>query len=227
MLSLRSTLVILLAALASLAAAPTAQAARSMESIFQDDAVLLNSGPDATRDGLDEMRGLGADTVHSLFVWAQIAPEREKTKRPQGFDPKDPSAYPAENWRKYDTLVREAAARGVELLVTPTNPAPAWAGDCKTAARRRLCINRPSADEYDSFITALARRYSGSFPDPENPSRRLPRVGRWSFMNEPNLGAWLTPQFEKIKGRTVASGVRIYRQLAYAGIDALRRSGHA
>ncbi len=224
--SLRSTFAILLTALASLAAAPTAHAASSMESILQDDAVLLNSGPDTTRGSLDEMRGLGVDTVHSLFVWAQIAPERQETERPQGFDAKDPSAYPAENWLKYDTLVREADARGIDLLVTPTNPAPAWAGDCTTSDQRDTCVNRPSAKEYAAFITALATRYSGTFSDPENPSQPLPRVRRWSFMNEPNLGAWLTPQFEKVKGRTIASGIRIYRQLAYAAIDALRSSGH-
>jgi hypothetical protein len=227
--SLRSLLAVLLAAFASLAAAPAAHAASSMESIFQDDAVLLNSNDvNVVRAGLDEMKGLGVDTVHSLFVWAQIAPQRQDTKRPGGFDPSEPSAYPAENWRKYDTLVRGAASRGIDLIVTPTNPAPAWAGDCKTADQRRLCVNRPSPKEYRSFIAALAKRYSGSFPDPDDSSKTLPRVRRWSFMNEPNLGAWLTPQFEKVKGRTVASGVRIYRRLAYAGIDAVRGSpGHS
>ena len=115
---------------------------------------------------------------------------------------------------------------GIDLLVTPTNPSPAWAGDCRHATQRRLCVNRPSAREYGSFITALARRYSGTFPDPDKPGATLPRIDRWSFMNEPNLGAWLTPQFEKVRGRKVATGVKIYRKLAYAAIDALRRSGH-
>ena len=117
--SLRSLLAVLLAAFASLAAAPAAHAASSMESIFQDDAVLLNSNDvNVVRAGLDEMKGLGVDTVHSLFVWAQIAPQRQDTKRPGGFDPSEPSAYPAENWRKYDTLVREAAARNIGLILS-------------------------------------------------------------------------------------------------------------
>jgi hypothetical protein len=224
----RTTTTLILGALvALLAVVPAASAATSLDSIFQDDAILLNSGSEATQTGLDEMRGLGVTTVHSLVVWAQVAPERQSLKRPSGFDPKDPEDYPLENWRKYDNLVRQATARGMSVILTPTTPTPAWAGDCTTSDRRALCVNRPSAREFGFFAAALARRYSGSFPDPENPGRTLPRVSRWSFLNEPNLGAWLTPQYSRVKGRTVATGVKIARDLLTAGLSALRSGGHA
>jgi hypothetical protein len=224
----RTTITLLLGALlALLALAPAASAATSLDSIFQDDDILLNSGPDAARSGLDEMRGLGVTTVHSLVVWAQVAPQRQSLNRPSGFNPTNPDDYPLENWRKYDTLVREATARGMSVILTPSTPTPAWAGDCKTSDQRALCVNRPSPKEFSYFVQALAQRYSGSFPDPENPGRKLPRVSRWSFLNEPNLGAWLTPQYSRVKGRTVATGVRISRDLLSAGLNAMRAGGHA
>src|SRR4051812_48881322 len=176
-------------------AAPSAGAATSMESIFQDDAVLLNSGPDSTTSGLDEMRTLGVTTVHSLLVWAQVAPDRQSTKRPKGFVGTDPADYPDANWEKYDRMVREASARGFSIIITVTTPGPAWAGDCTTATERQTCVTKPSSKEFARFIKAVGRRYSGTYT-PDGQTTPLPRVSRWSFVNEGNLGAWLQPQFE-------------------------------
>jgi hypothetical protein len=208
-------------------AAPSAGAATSMESIFQDDAVLLNSGTAQTGPGLDEMGKLGVTTIHSLFVWAQIAPDRQGLKRPKGFVGTDPGDYPDANWVKYDNMVREAAARRFSIIVTATTPGPAWAGDCATPAERQTCVIKPSTKEYARFVKALAKRYSGTYT-PEGQTTPLPKVRRWSFVNEGNLGAWLQPQFETIKGKKVATGARIYRELNVAAIEAMRSSpGHS
>src|SRR5690349_14521185 len=112
------TLPALVVALLAAFAAP-ASAATSMESIFQDDGVLLNSGPDSTNAGLDEMGALGATTIHSLVPWAQVAPDRQSTKRPKGFVGTDPADYPAANWEKFDRMVRAASARGFSIIITP------------------------------------------------------------------------------------------------------------
>ena len=54
----------------------------------------------------------------------------------------------------------------------------------------------------------------------------LPRVTRWSLLNEPNQPGWLTPQYERRRGRLVATAAVVYRALARAGIAGLRASGH-
>jgi hypothetical protein len=207
--------------------ASSASAATSMESIFQDDAVLLNSGPDSTNAGLDEMGALGVTTIHSLVVWAQVAPDRQATKRPKGFVGTDPADYPDANWEKYDRLVRASTARGFSLILTVTTPGPAWAGSCTTPSQRQVCVIRPKVKEFSRFVKALGTRYSGTYT-PEGESTPLPKVSRWSFINEGNLGAWLQPQFEQIDGNRVATGAKLYRELNVGATDTLRKvRGHA
>src|SRR5215207_2147435 len=92
------TLVALLALLLLTVCAPSAQAATSMDSVFQDDGLLLSGNPDDTTGGLDRMKALGATTIHALVPWAQVAPGREDVTRPAGFAADDPAAYPEENW---------------------------------------------------------------------------------------------------------------------------------
>jgi hypothetical protein len=80
---------------------------------------------------------------------------------------------------------------------------------------RQSC--RPDAAEFGQFVQALGSRYSGG---------ALPRVTRWGLYNEPNVGRWLTPQWVRVRGRTVAASPAMYRNLAYAAIAALRATGH-
>jgi hypothetical protein len=222
----RATVLFAAVVAVALAVAPAAGASSSLESIFQDDAALVNSGPDFARQSLDELRGLGVQSIHSLVVWAQVAPERDAEKRPSGFDATDPAAYDKAKWAKWDTLAREAAARNLGLIFTPTLPAPVWAGDCKSGSASP-CVNRPSAKEFGRFVAAVAKRYSGTYPDPDDPSRMLPRVSRWSFLNEPNLGAWLSPQYRRIRGKVVPVGVKYARDMIKAAIAAMKANGHA
>ena len=219
--------VLAITALVFALSATSASAATSMESIFQDDSVLLNSGADSTTSGLDEMGRLGVTTIHSLVVWAQVAPDRQATKRPKGFVGTDPADYPDANWEKYDRMVRAATARGLSIMLTATTPGPAWAGDCDTVTERQVCVIKPSTKEFSRFVKALATRYSGTYV-PEGETTPLPKVSRWSFINEGNLGAWLQPQFETIKGSKVATGARLYRDLNVSAIKTLRKvKGHA
>jgi hypothetical protein len=196
-----------------------------MDSIFQDDGLLLSGNPSDTTGGLDQMKLLGATTIHALVPWAQVAPGREDVTRPAGFDATDPAAYPADNWVRFDRLVREASARGLRVLLTPTSPGPAWAGKCTSSSDRKACVTFLNATEYGRFVTALGRRYTGSYTPPGD-AAPLPRVSRWSFVNEPNLGSWLAPQFEGTSKRKIATGVKLYRALAQAGLAAMRSTGH-
>ncbi|HEX8646927.1 MAG TPA: hypothetical protein VF715_08485 [Thermoleophilaceae bacterium] len=235
----------LFVALLAASAAP-AGASKTQESIFQDDRLLLESGADVRARTLDEIKALGADTIRVNAIWARIAPERDSTTKPN-FNAADPAAYPADNWTALDNLLRDAAARGLGVYVTITGPAPAWASPC---GDRRTC--NPDTDEFKAFATALGTRYSGSYvpggsappsgggggggggglPIPELQAAQttggpaLPRVGRWSIWNEPNLGAWLTPQYTGSSKKPVSASSRIYRGLLYAALDGLGASGH-
>lgn len=203
----------------------TAGAARSQESIFQDDRLLLFSGGSTRESALTEIDSLGADMIHSIAFWGRIAPSPDSKKRPAGFDAANPAAYSPGSWDPYDGLVRAAAARGMSLLLTPAGPTPAWASDCKgSVAARRTC--NPDTKEYGAFVTAIARRYSGAYADENQGGGVLPRIGRWSIWNEPNLGGWLQPQLRKKSGRVIPSSPHRYRRLVYAATAALRATGH-
>src|SRR5262249_49515060 len=82
----------------------------------------------------------------------------------------------------------------------------------------------PNANALQQFATALARRYSGSYPDPANPAHALPRVSYFQAWAEPNLEAHLAPQWTKSGGSWVSTGPAIYRSLLnafYAGIKSV------
>jgi hypothetical protein len=197
-----------------LIAVPAAQASTSQESIFQDDTVLLNGNPGAS---LDQLQGLGVSTVHTLAFWDKIAPSPTSAKRPSA-DLSNPNTYSNAAWAPYDALVRGAAARGIQVLMTPTGFTPRWAACKKHAAKYRNC--QPNAKLYGQFVSALARRYSGSFKDASG--QTLPRVKRWSFWNEPNQIGWIYPQ--RKSGAVVSA--KYYRDLVYSGLAALKKTGH-
>jgi hypothetical protein len=202
-------------AVGAFAAAP-AHAAKRQESIFQDDRALIFSGDAKRQQTLDEIKALGATTVHSLVFWNSIAPAPNSRKKPAGFDGSDPNAYPPGSWDQYDALVREAAARGMQVLFSPVQ-APAWAGGCGNLSTRPHC--RPNPKEYGAFVAALGKRYSGSFAG-------LPRVSRWSVWNEPNETNWLAPQRERVHGHIIPTAAIVYRNLFRAATAALHATGH-
>ena len=104
--------------------------------------------------------------------------------------------------------------RGLGLILSPSTPMPAWASRCKKG-RKATC--KPSPKAYGAFVTALGRRYSGAYADENQGGGVLPRVRRWSLLNEPNQPGWLTPQYERKKRRLVATAAVVYRALATAG----------
>src|SRR3954447_19450848 len=102
----RALLAVALTALASLAFAVPAEAGRNQESVFQDDGVLQESGPDAQKSGLNQIKALGADSVHVLVGWRKLAPDPGAAKKPAGFDASDPNSYPKGTFDSLDSLVK-------------------------------------------------------------------------------------------------------------------------
>jgi hypothetical protein len=186
------------------------------ESLFQAPA-LLDSDPAGT---LTKLKALGVARVREFVLWSSVAP----TTRPSGFDAADPAAYPEANWRRYDAVVRDAAARGVGVDLTVTGPAPSWATGAGEPAHGPAGVWKPSPAAFGAFMRAVAKRYSGAFRPPGAPSP-LPRVSFWAIWNEPNYGVDLAPQ--AVDRSTVEVAPMLYRGLLDAGWSALQQTGHS
>ena len=206
-------LLVTLASILTVAGAATAvpaHASTSQESVFQDDTALIFSGDAKRQETLDEIKSLGATTVHTLVFWNRIAPDPNSRTKPAGFDATNPAAYPAGTWDPYDALVAEAHARGLDIIFSPVQ-GPTWADTCHTRHQAHHC--KPSAREYGDFVAALGKRYTS--------------VHRWSAWNEPNQSNWLYPQQQRKHHHNIPTAAIVYRNLFRAMTDALRSTGHA
>jgi hypothetical protein len=211
-------LAVLVAVAALTVAAPPAPANTTMQSLMQDDDLVLYRGPDVQFSTLQRMDALGVDAVRINLIWRNVV---GKGGRKAQKHPTDPRAYPAGNWDPYDGAVRTAAQLGMGVYITVTGPVPDYAEGKKPPNRTEAPVWKPSAGAYGKFVQAVGRRYSGSYQD-ENDSSPLPAVSQWSLWNEPNQAGWLEPQYEKRR----AASPGLYKSLFFAGDRALRRTGH-
>jgi hypothetical protein len=206
------------------AAAP---AAPYMVSVMQDDNQLVYGNANQRRNALNRMKGLGVEAVRVTLLWKAIAPKSTSRRKPGGFNGAKPGAYPAHEWDPYDALVLDAAARGIEVYFNPTGPGPRWAHG-KTRSKAARGAWRPSPAQFQKFVRASGRRYSGSYRDENSGRRTLPRVSWWGVWNEPNQPGWLTPQGEaKRKVGMIAMAPHLYRDLLVAGAKGLISTGHS
>jgi len=202
-----------LAAAALCAALPTAPALAAPEqlSLIEDETLMLESGPAVQAQALDEAKSLGADVIRANVIWARFAPSPNSKRRPRKFNGKDPAAYPAGAFAMLDSFVAGAQQRGMQVLLTPTGPIPAWASRCGGSVKnRRVC--KPDPKQFGAFVRALGKRY--------------PTVKMWSIWNEPNLRSWLSPQYEVVGSKAVQRSASLYRSLASSAIAGLRGTGH-
>ena len=218
-LRLAAALAVAAACLATLAAAPAAQANSRMVSILQDDNILVY-GSSAQRElGLRLAKGLGVDVVRVTVHWQALSPGR---RRPRGATT-SPRAYKRWHWDPYDELVRDAARHGIGVYLNPTGWGPRWAHERTGSPLKRTW--KPKAREFERFVVAVGRRYSGRYRD-ETDGAVLPRVNWWSIWNEPNQPGWLAPQSARVGGRLVPRSPAMYRNLLVAGLRGLARAGH-
>jgi hypothetical protein len=194
--------------LATAVAAPPAHASTRQESIFQDDSTLVFEGDAKRQQALDEIKSLGATTIHSLLFWSRIAPGSDSKTKPAGFDATDPNAYPPGAWFQYDQFVDEAQARGLQVILSPVQ-APHWADTCRSNAHH--C--KPRASDYQQFMVAAGKNF--------------PQVHRWSAWNEPNQSNWLYPQRQRVRGHIIPTAAIEYRSLFRAMTAGLQASGHS
>jgi len=188
----------------ALVAAPSAHAARPLALGFFDGVYSADAGE---RDPwLDRTVAVSASIVRVDIGW----PAANTPTRPPNFDARNP-ADPNYDFRRADASVVAASARGLQILASFTG-APRWAEGAGRPASVTPGTWKPSPQALEDYGAALARRYSGSFPDPARPGQMLPKVKAFQVWNEPNLNVYLNPQW---KGRR-AESPRLYRRMLTA-----------
>jgi hypothetical protein len=183
------------------------------------DATLIMSSDAAVREqALARIRATGASVVRIPVEWRFIV----SANPPAGFDAADP-ASPAYDFATVDAAVRETVAAGLTPLLVVTR-APTFAEAPHRWPYAYPGSWAPNPTAFGEFATAVARRYDGSFPDPAEPDRALPRVRLYEAWNEPNLARYLEPQWVAEGGRWRAFSPLLYRQLLnafYAAVKAV------
>ena len=148
---------------------------------------------------LDALAATGVKVTRIDVLWRDVAPTRPADAR----DPAD-AAY---DWSRYDQIVRGLTTRGIAAILD-FYVTPVWASRSGTRAAA------PRAADGGRFAGAIARRYSGAFPDPLG--GLLPRVGRFEVWNEPNLPGFWMPQCRQKAGRALLVSPRAYAALLAA-----------
>ncbi len=190
-------------------------------SIFEAEYQLRQSPP-VTAQNIGVLRMLGVDVIRLYMPWNQLAPNPMSRRRPK-FDATDPVSYSGAAWSIYDTVIREAKARGMDVDLTIGYPAPVWATGRGAPPHGPHLQWKPSATEYGAFVRAVGTRYSGSYKPPGG-GAALPRVDFWAIWNEPNYGVDLAPQ--AVDHSTVEVSPQLYRGLLDAAWGSLTATGH-
>ena len=187
----------LVALLALLATTPAAHGARPLHIGFLDG--IYSTGE---RDQwLDRTVAVNADVVRVDIGW----PAPRTATRPEGFKAHDP-ADPQYDFANADASIVAARQRGLQVLASFSG-APPWAEGSGRPASVTPGTWKPSPKALEDYGAALARRYSGFFPDPARPGQLLPKVKAFQVWNEPNLASYLNPQWTRAR----ATSPKIYR----------------
>jgi hypothetical protein len=209
--------------LVALALAGSGTGVKQMETVMQDDALLLHRPTKQVRYFAHQMAALGVDRVRITAGWSVLAPAPRSRRKPQApFNPYESWTYPSGGWANLDKAVRAAAEAGLPVMLDLAFWAPRWAvaRGGRDPDRERYS---PNAFEFGPFAEAVARRYNGDFPDPHDPSRNLPAVRMYSTWNEPNNATFLEPQWVRHGGRSRPMSPHIYRVMHNAAYDAVKR----
>lgn len=210
--------------LVALVLAGTGAGTKYMETVVQDDAQFLHRSPAAVDQSARRLHDLGATRLRLTAGWSAIAPRPTARKAPPApFDASDSKTYPKDAFTALDTAVKAATRHDLKVMIDLAFWAPRWAvGQASPNPKRERYFIDAAA--FGDFATAVARRYSGAFPDPAQPSKNLPAVRMYTTWNEPNHPSFLKPQWI----RTADGGFRpesphIYRAMHNAAYDAIKR----
>lgn len=186
---------------------------------FTDDVWFTSSTPSVW---LQKTEATRAKQVLLEVDWQTVEP---KKPRPN-LDPTDPNG-PQFDFSYLDARLRIFAASGLSVALLVTD-APRWAEQPGgPPAMESTGGWRPDPTAFGHLGAALARRYSGGFPDPLHAGQALPRVRYLQAWAEPNLSVHLSPQWVRSNGQLVEQSPTIYRNLLnafYAGVKGVMPS---
>src|SRR5437588_2688704 len=204
----------------------TTRASHTEVAMLMDDEQLIYSSPQQRERTLQALHRLGVDVVKVSMVWQLVAPDPESAQRPS-FDATDPGSYPPGAWSRWDDLVETARHLGMKVYFLMIGPSPLWA--IPSANRTRQGPSQgwaPSPAEFERFVEALGRRYSGAYMN-RTDGQTIPRVDYWGIWNEPNERSWLTPWYRSLpRHRRQLEQPQLYRGLVDAAWSGLTVTGH-
>lgn len=124
---------------------------------------------------LNLVDALGVTFTRVDILWSKVAPS----------EPANPADHndPAYDWDVYDLILDGLATRGIDAMVS-IYWTPGWANGRQDVQWAPTPAHYAS---YEDFVTALATRYNGT-----NGHARVAIFEPW---NEPNLNAFLRPQW--------------------------------
>ena len=174
---------------AALIVPASASGAQGMEVAVQDDAVFVARQYYKLNDALEHAREIRASRIRVNVLWASVVrPNAKARKRPRKV------RY---DFAAHDNIVVAARAKGLQVQMALTGPAPAWA-----TSNRKIGPNRPNAKLYAHFVKATVKHFHSL-------------VTRYSIWNEPNHTGWLAP---------LKSQASLYRSLYKAGYSAAKKA---
>jgi len=185
---------------------------------FTDD-VWFTQGSPAAQQWVQRTTATGAKLVLLEVDWGTVEPKAP----PANVDPSDP-AGPGFNFAYLDARVRAFSGSGMSVALLVTD-APRWAEAPGGPANFEAAgAWKPNATAFGQVATALARRYSGSYPDPLDPGHVLPRVRYFQAWAEANLSVHLAPQWTRSGRSWVPAAPALYRNMLnafYSGVKAI------
>lgn len=167
------------------------------------------------------IREAGASVVRIPVDWRSTVANAP----PGSFDASDPGSGDY-RFAPIDAAVLSAVSAGLNPLLVVSH-APAFAEAFPRWPYAYPGSWAPSPAALGEFAAALARRYDGSFPDPQAPGGVLPRVRLFQAWNEPNLTRYLEPQWIVREAHWVAFSPLLYREMLngfYAGVKSVEPS---
>jgi hypothetical protein len=204
---------------------PPAATGSHLQSILQENDLLLYTKPAEQYQVLREIKSLGVDVVKVPLIWQLIAPDPLTTSAPH-FDATNPADYRWGSWNRYDDIVEYAHQLGLRVYFQLTPPIPNWAiAPNYPRGQGKLLGQMPSLTMFNQFVQAVGKRYSGSWHDTQG--RVIPRVDYWGVWNEPNWQNWLNPITLDVGGVHVTSQPMLYRGLVGAAWRGLEVTGHS
>ncbi|MGA7705414.1 MAG: hypothetical protein WB998_11020 [Solirubrobacteraceae bacterium] len=186
-----------------------------------DGVPMLSEDPTVRALTMSRIKAIGGSIARIPVDWRNTV----EAAPPSSFQASDP-ASPSYRFARLDAAVRSAVAASLQPLLVVSH-APTFA---EAPGRWPYAYSgswAPSPLAFQQFAMALARRYSGAFPDPFDPGAALPRVRLLQAWNEPNLARYLEPQWVANGRHWTAFSPLLYRQLLngfYTGVKAVEPS---